>query len=98
MQQMKPDGLETVDINFDDTTLPETVRRLRPLVWHDEAAFCVLLGPDASTGVFGCGPTVRDAMADWDGHIKELIKSPAPGNEITRYIKELMNVSVHKIG
>jgi hypothetical protein len=97
MEQMKSDGLETVDINFEDATLPETVRRLRPMVWHDESAFCVLLGPDTQAGVFGCGETIRNALADWDAQVREVLKSAKPADEVARYIKDSMEASVYKI-
>jgi hypothetical protein len=97
MEQMKPEGLETIQLNFDDPNLPMVVRKLQPLVWHDEASICVLLGPDPQAGVFGCGPTVEEALKDWTDHVDEALASSPEGDEVVTYIRDVMNASVKKI-
>lgn len=93
MEQMKADGLQTVEINFDDSTLPETVRKLHPLVWHDGNAYCAVLGPDMQAGVFGCGETVDAALNDWDQHITDYLENASAEDEMAKFIKGGLAIS-----
>jgi hypothetical protein len=65
MEQMKLDGLEVIELNYDDPILPELVRRFKPSVWREGEKVCCLLGPDKQTGILGCGESVEDALQDW---------------------------------
>lgn len=94
---MNPEGLETVDINFEDPSLPAFVQMLRPLVWHDENLFCVLLGPSPTEGVFGCGATIIAALEDWNTHVKERLTNINADDEVTRYLRDTLNASLYKI-
>ena len=67
---MKMDGLEVVEVNYDSPELPEGVRKLHPVLYKDGGSFCCLLGPDPTEGIFGCGATQEEAIADWERHMK----------------------------
>jgi len=90
MKQMKADGLDTVVVDFDDTSLPQNVRKLRPLVWHDRTAYCVLLGPDQQEGVFGRGESVHAALEDWSWQVQERMLRPEPTDELALYIRNVL--------
>jgi len=94
MEQMKPDGLEVVNVNYGDPNLPKSVRDTHPLVWfdHDEGsnkgAFCCVLGPDPQAGVFGCGDTLQQALAEFDRHFQELADHPVAGDPVSEFIQQ----------
>ncbi len=90
MTQMKGDGLETVDVNFEDPELPDNVRELRPLVWHDGNNYCAVLGPDQQTGVFACGNTVEKALEDWNWKVQERMIKPKAGDEVADFIRGVL--------
>jgi hypothetical protein len=90
MEQMKAEGLDTVVVDFDDVSLPENVRKLRPLVWHDQASYCVLLGPDLQDGVSGRGETVHAALEDWSWNVQERMLRPDPTDPVALYIRETL--------
>lgn len=50
--------------------LPPSVKMFRPLVFQDSDGVCVVFGPDPQEGIFGCGPTIEEALKDWDDHLK----------------------------
>jgi hypothetical protein len=86
MKQMKlPDDMKE-NIDFSDTSLPYTVRVLKPLLYKDGDAYCVVLGPNPTEGVFGCGKSAIEAFNDWDIHLKERIKNPEASDEVANYI------------
>jgi len=97
MEQMKLDGLEIVAVNFDDPSLPEHARQLRPLIWHDGDAYCVLLGPDPQSGVFGCEKSLEAALDDWNNNVRERLAHPRNDDEVAQFIKDNLNASVYKI-
>jgi len=49
---------------------------LKPVIFQEGNPFCCLLGTDPQAGVFGCGDSLKEAIADWDQHLKERIKAP----------------------
>lgn len=97
MEQMKPDGLDTVVVDFDDASLPENVRALRPLVWHDEKTYCVLLGSDPKNGIFGCGETVHAALEHWNWNLQERMLRPEADDDVAQFIRDSLNASGYKI-
>jgi hypothetical protein len=86
MEQMKMDGLEVIEMNYESPGLPETVRKLKPAVYKDGQSFCCLLGPDPQQGVFGCGKTASEALSDWDLHVKDRAVDHPFGDEIAEFI------------
>jgi hypothetical protein len=94
MEQMKPDGLDIVLLDFEDPSLPENVRALRPLVWHDHNAYCALLGPDAESGVFGSGETVDAALEQWSWNLQERMLRPDADDAIAQFIRDSLGDSV----
>jgi hypothetical protein len=88
MEQMKMDGLQVVTLDYQSVELPETVRKLKPAVYKDGDSFCCLLGPDPQEGVFGCGDTQDEALADWNNHLVDRVAKHAPGDEIADFVIE----------
>ena len=86
MKQMNlPEDMKE-KIDFSDIDLPLTARILKPLVYKDGDSFCVVLGPDPTEGVFGCGKTVNEALNDWNAHLQERIKNPTTDDDVANYI------------
>jgi len=80
-----------VNIDYSKPELPASARRLEPLVWKDGNAYCCVLGPDAQTGVFGCGDTPELALADWDEHLAQhMATTSEEDNEVTQYVKDVL--------
>jgi hypothetical protein len=88
MEQMKPDGLEVVSLDYTDDTIPESVQRTHPLVYMDGSAYCCILGPDPQTGIFGCGPSVNDALQDFDHHFQDRLANPVDGDPVSEFIQQ----------
>jgi hypothetical protein len=88
MEQMKSEGLDIAVVDFDDPSLPENVRALRPLVWHDKTQYCVLLGPDPDNGVFGRGETVHAALEQWNWNLQERMLRPEADDDVAQFIRD----------
>jgi hypothetical protein len=87
MEQMKADGLDVVEVDFNDKALPESVQQTHPLVFKDGTSYCCVLGPDPQTGIFGCGPTIKEALEDFDLHFREVLAHPIEGDPVSEYIR-----------
>src|SRR3569833_485796 len=70
---------DIIPLEYTDESLPEAVRKWRPILYKDEAAVCCILGSDPMEGIFGCGDTPDAAIKDWNEHFKEFVNKP--GNE-----------------
>ena len=73
-QEWKGDGLHPEDIiTYDPNQIgvPSSVKMLKPMLYKDGDAFCLLAGPDPQSGTFGCGPTVESAMEDFEQTFKK---------------------------
>lgn len=77
-------------IDFTDPALPLSVRVLKPLLYKDGDSYCVVLGPDPQSGVFGCGRTANEALNDWSFHLKERIKNSDANDEVVNYIRDVL--------
>jgi hypothetical protein len=86
MEQMNMDKLDVVSIDYQQADFPESVRKLKPIVYKDGDSFCCLLGPDPQEGVFGCGQTAEKALADWDVHAKDRAINHPYGDELAAFI------------
>jgi hypothetical protein len=91
MEQMKINPEAVITVDFQNENLPTSVQQLKPEVFREEDAFCVILGPDPFAGIFGCGETLEEALRDWDNNLADEIENPTEGNETTRYILEILN-------
>ena len=88
MEQFEPPVGMKVSVDYSDKLLPLSIRTLKPVLFQDGDSVCCLLGPDPQSGVFGCGESPKEAMADWDKHLKELITDPEGNKDIIQFIKE----------
>ncbi len=86
MEQMKMNGLDEIKIDYQSSSLPETVRKLKPALYKDGNSFCCLLGPDPQEGIFGCGETEEEALLDWDTHVKDRAIRHPYGDKIAEFI------------
>lgn len=93
MKQMElPDDMKE-QIDFDDLELPLNARVLRPLVYKDEGSFCVVLGPNPQDGVFGCGNSIKEALMDWDVHLKQLL-SENRKDDFSEFLKSRLRSAI----
>ncbi len=92
MEQFEPPVEMKVSIDYSDDKLPVAVRALKPVIFKEGNAFCCLLGPDPQAGVFGCGDSAKEAIVDWDLHLKERIKDPVDSDEVIQYIKKTFSI------
>lgn len=82
MEQMNMQGMEVINFNFEDTSLPGPVRELRPAVYKQGDGYCVILGPDLQHGISGCGNTPQAALENWNKHLQERIKTADAGDDL----------------
>jgi hypothetical protein len=78
-----------VDYERDD--IPQSAKLLKPLVYQEGDNVCVVLGPDPTEGVFGCGSTEQEALLDWDKHLQEQVAASTAGDEVAQHIKNKLN-------
>jgi hypothetical protein len=64
--KMKMDQNAIIRIDYDADDLPATAKEHKPLVFREGNLICCLLGADPRSGIFGCGPTIPEALKDWD--------------------------------
>lgn len=88
MEQMKINPVDQVFIDYESETISQAVYIFRPVVYEDGNAYCCILGPDPEAGVFGSGTTPKDAMEDWENHVRELIAGPKKNSSTAQYIRE----------
>jgi hypothetical protein len=92
MQQMNVPEDMKVEIDFNGSQVPASVKTFRPLLFHDGNSFCCVLGPDPQAGIFGCGPTPEDALKDWHMHLIDKIKTPSD-DEVSKFIFDTLSKS-----
>ena len=85
---MQSGDLEVIPVDFNSEDLPVSVRQTHPLIYKDGNAVCCILGPDPQRGVFGCGPTVNAAVADFDKHFQYLLDHPVAGDSVSEFIRQ----------
>ena len=91
MEQMKINPEAIVSVDYENQDLPTSVQQFKPPVFREGNAFCVLLGPDPQSGIFGCGRSVEEALRDWDNHLADEIDNPRENNETTHYVMSHLN-------
>lgn len=70
--------------------LSGAAKALKPVLFKEGDSFCALLGPDPQAGVFGCGPTPKQALSDWDEHLKEYLAIAGDDDEIVQHVKSVL--------
>ena len=90
MKQLDVPAEMKVDIDLSDKKIPASAKMLMPLVFKDGDAYCCVLGPDASQGVFGSGKTVIEAIKEWDKNLERKKKITDPDDEVAFYIHETL--------
>lgn len=91
MDRMSMDGLEVLNIDYENPELPSVVKQLRPAMYLDGNAYCVILGPDPQAGVFGCGNTPAQALDDWTVHLNQRLAEFDADDKIVEEIREELN-------
>jgi hypothetical protein len=86
MDQMNMENLEVIELNYESPGLPDTVRKLKPALYKDGDSYCCLLGPDPQEGIFGCGNTQAEALADWDMHVKDRALDHPFGDKVAEFL------------
>jgi hypothetical protein len=80
----------TISLDYNSDDLPKSVKKLKPILFHEGNAFCCLLGPDPQEGIFGCGNTEKEALEDWDKHAKERVMKMDRNDTIVHtFLKQL---------
>jgi len=63
--------LNVIPVDYNDPSLPPSVRDLQPLIYLDGNSVCVLNGTDPQADLFGCGDTLQAALNDFQKHYEE---------------------------
>lgn len=58
-------NLNVIDIDINGNNIPPSVKDLQPLIFKDGDSVCVMQGESPMDGIFGCGKTPEEAMADF---------------------------------
>ena len=80
-----PDEMK-IPFDYSDKDLPISVKTFRPPVFRDGDSYCVVFGPDPQEGVFGCGDTPKEALADWDKNLYHRIKEHKKDDEVANFV------------
>ena len=97
MQQLNVPEENKLPIDYEDESLPPSVRRFRPLLYQDGEMICAVLGPDPQTGISGCGASIEEALKEWDIQLQDRIKYHKGEDELAQYIIDTMKASVKKV-
>jgi hypothetical protein len=97
MKQKKIEEVKKVEVNFDADNLSREMRELRPVVFREGDAYCCLLGPDPQKGIFGCGCTADEALADWQHNLSERMLSASQEDELAVYVHDVLRGSNEKV-
>lgn len=84
-------------VDFEDKNLSKAVRVFQPLVYMAGETFCVMLGPDAESGVFGKGISLEDALQEWETQLKDRIRFHKEEDEVANYIIDTLKTSKNKV-
>ena len=73
-------------------TIPLTgaAKALQPILFKEGKDFCCLLGPNPQEGVFGCGDTPKQALNDWESHLKEHLATAADSDQVVQHVKKIL--------
>ena len=85
---MNTDGLTIVRIDYNAPGTPESVKNTRPVLYVNGDGFCCLLGPDPAAGIYGCGKTEGQAMAEFDRLFQERFEKPVKGDPVSDFIQQ----------
>ena len=97
MQQLNVPEESKLPIDYEDASLPSSVRSFRPLLYQEGEMIFAVLGPDMQTGISGSGATIEEALKEWDAQFQDRIKYHKGDDEVARYITDTMNASVKKV-
>lgn len=97
MEQMKIDQQAIVPVDFENEGLSRNLKLFRPAVFKDGDSYCALLGPDPTTGIFGCGSSAEAAMLDWDNHLNDFVRSHDPDDPLAEYVLATLTASPNNI-
>ena len=88
MDEFNLNRFEGIKIDYTRKELPASVQLFKPSVFRDGKAYCCLLGPDPQVGIFGCGYSPLQAMADWDEQFNAELAQHSESEGIIQYIKK----------
>lgn len=84
-----------LDYNADD--IPKSVKILKPVLFHKGDVYSCLLGPDSQEGIFGCGQTVKEALADWNNNLRERVMAYHGNDAFVQDIIENLKKYMHDL-
>ena len=64
---------------------------LRPVVYLDGKYYCVLLGSDPFSGIFGRARTLSNAFEKWHDSLKKHLSESDDEDYIVEYIRSILN-------
>lgn len=97
MKQMDADLSVKIEVDYNDTDLPRTVKELKPVLWIDGDSYRCVLGPDLQSGVSGQGNTPVKALLDWDDHLRLRMKNIDPNDEVAQFAVDALKASEYDI-
>lgn len=86
MKQLAIDPKLVVDVE-----LTVSASLLKPVVFKEGDIYCCILGINPLEGVFGCGGTPGEAVADWDETLQLRLAESHEGDEVVGYVKEVLS-------
>lgn len=97
MEQMKISEQLKVALNYEAKELSRAVKELQPVVYQDGNEFCCLLGPNTTTGIFGCGISIAEALKDWERNLEKRIENITENDEVALYTIDVLKASNRKV-
>src|SRR5678815_3620447 len=96
MEQFNVPEEMKVKVDYSDPTLPAAAKLFKPLVVLDGDSYCCIFGPDPQQGILGCGNSPKEALRDWDKHLRERVRQADKNDEVLKYIVETLHHSEYK--
>lgn len=82
---------QKVSFDFSASELPDYVKEFQPLLYKDGDRYCAVLGPDITSGIFGCGPTAMDALLSWHNNLLDALHGADSDDEVMQFVIDTIN-------
>lgn len=83
-----PESMQ-VTLSLEDDNIPEVFKEFNPVVYQEGNSFCVLLGENPQSGIFGYGKTTALAVADWVNRFNQRMVEHKKGDELVNFVRKM---------
>jgi hypothetical protein len=79
-------------VHVDYSKMDPAAQALKPTVYRDGSSFCCLYGSDPVEGIFGCGSTPEEAVADWRIGLQNRLDESPRNDNVSEFVREKLGI------